>query len=254
MDIRAFRPTSNVMTLNKAKIMNLQLSDKVALVSSSRKSKLYSLAACLAALGFFGGCFFNSGVRGSGVVKTESREVTAFSSISSETVGRVTVQQTGKESLKITAEDNILPLIKSYVTDNVLYLTMVKDASFNPTKPIQFFVEVKSLESLNIKGVGTFEVKDIQGKRLSISQDGVGSTTIAGNVDVLELTLSGVGSFHGEEFKTKQATVRHSGVGSAVVNVSEQLDATVSGVGSIEYIGSPQVRSSVKGVGTVKKR
>ncbi len=254
MDIWAFKPTSNVLTLNKAKIMDIQLPDKVALVSGSRKSKLCSLAACLAALSLFGGCFFNSGVRGSGIVKTESREVTAFSSISSETVGRVIVQQTGKESLKITAEDNILPLIKSYVTDNVLYLSMVKDASFNPTKPIQFFVEVKSLESLNIKGVGTFEVKDIQGKKLSISQDGVGSMTIAGSVDVLELTLSGVGSFHGEEFKTKQATVRHSGVGTAVVNASEQLDATVSGVGSIEYIGSPQVRSSVKGVGTVKKR
>jgi hypothetical protein len=234
--------------------MNLQLSDKVALVSSSNKSKLYSLAACLAALSLFGACSFNSGLRGSGIVKTESREVSNFSSISSKTVGRVIVQQTGKESLKITSEDNILPFLKGYVADNVLYLTTKKDAHFSPTKPIQFVLEVKSLESLNIKGVGSLEVKDIQGKRLSISLDGVGSMTITGSVDVLELTLSGVGSFHGEEFKTKQATVRNSGVGTAVVNVSEQLDATASGVGSIEYIGSPQVRSSVRGVGTVKKR
>ncbi|WP_204101966.1 MULTISPECIES: DUF2807 domain-containing protein [Spirulina sp. CCY15215] len=212
------------------------------------------MAACLAALSLFGGCFFSIGVRGSGVVKTETREVAAFSSISSETVGKVIVQQTGKESLKITSEDNILPLLKSYVADNVLYLTIVKDASFNPTKPIQFIVEVKNLEILNIKGVGSLEVKDIQGKRLSISLDGVGSMTITGSVDVLELTLSGVGSFHGEEFKTKQATVRNRGVGTAVVNVSEQLDATASGVGSIEYIGSPQVRSSARGVGAVKKR
>lgn len=165
----------------------------------------------------------------------------------------MTVQQTGKESLKITAEDNILPLLESRVADNVLYLTTRKDASINATRPIDFVVEVKSLESLNIKGVGTVEVKDIQGKRLSISLDGVGSMAIAGSVDVLELTLEGVGSFHGEELKTKQATVRNSGVGSAVVNVSENLDATVSGVGSVEYIGSPQVRESVRGVGTVKK-
>jgi hypothetical protein len=169
-------------------------------------------------------------------------------------VGRVTVQQTGKESLKITAEDNILPLLESRVADNVLYLTNRKDASINATRPIDFVVEVKSLESLNINGVGTVEVKDIQGKRLSISLDGVGSMTIAGSVDVLELTLSGVGSFNGEEFKTKQATVRNSGVGSAVINASEQLDATASGMGSVEYIGSPQVRESVRGVGTVKKR
>jgi hypothetical protein len=78
--------------------------------------------------------------------------------------------------------------------------------------------------------------------------------TIAGSADVLDLNLSGVGGFQGEEFKTKQATVRNSGVGSAVVNVSEELNASVSGVGSIEYVGSPQVRESVEGVGKVKKR
>ncbi|QSJ14437.1 DUF2807 domain-containing protein [Nostoc sp. UHCC 0702] len=220
------------------------------------KSKLSSLVACLTALSLFAGCSFKlGGLRGSGIVKTESREVGGFSSISSESVGRIMVQQIGKESLTITAEDNILPLLESRVADNVLYLTTVKDANLDPTKPIEFVVEVKSLESLNINGVGSVEVKDIQAKRLSVSLDGVGSMTIAGSVDVLELTLSGVGSFQGENFKTKQATIRNSGVGSAVVNVSEQLDATVSGVGSVEYIGSPQVRrESVRGVGSVKKR
>lgn len=219
------------------------------------KSKLFYLVTCLVTLSLFTGCSLSlGGTRGSGIVKTESREASEFSSISSKSVGRVTVQQTGKESLKITADDNILPLLESYVADNVLYLTIEKDANFNPTRPIEFVVEVKSLESLNIKGVGTVEVKDIQGKRLSISLDGVGSMTITGSVDVLELNLSGVGSFNGEEFKTKQATVRNSGVGSAVVNVSENLDATVSGVGSVEYIGSPHVQESGEGVGTVKKR
>lgn len=48
--------------------------------------------------------------------------------------------------------------------------------------------------------------------------------------------------------------VRSSGVGSAVVNASEQLDATVSGVGSVEYVGFPQVQESEEGVGDVKKR
>ncbi|WP_414545782.1 GIN domain-containing protein [Nostoc sp. CCY0012] len=219
------------------------------------KSNLSSLVACLTALSLLTGCSLNlGGLRGSGIAKTESREVSGFSSISSKSVGKVTIQQTGKESLTITADDNILPLLESRVAEKVLYLTIMKDTHMNPIKPIEFVVEVKSLESLNIDGVGSVEVTDIQGKQLSISLDGVGSMTIAGSVDVLELDLSGVGSFQGENFQTKQATVRNSGVGSAVVNVSEQLDATVSGVGSIEYIGSPQVRESGRGVGSVKKR
>ncbi len=221
------------------------------------KLKRHWLVTCLVALSLFSGCYFNlgsSGVRGSGIVKTESRSVAGFSSISFQSEGRVTVQQTGKESLTISAEDNLLPLLESRVADRTLYLGTVNNTDINPTKTIEFVVEVKSLESLNIKGVGSVDVKDLQGKRVSVSQDGVGSTAIAGSVDVLDLTLAGVGSFQGEKLKTKQATVRNSGVGSAVVNVSEQLDATLSGVGSVEYIGSPQVKESVQGVGTVKKR
>ncbi len=221
------------------------------------RSKLYCSASCLAALSIFADCSFNignNGVRGSGIVKSESRKVGGFSSISFKSVGKVKVQQTGKESLTIRAEDNILPLLESRVADKVLYLTTVNDGNFRPTKPIEFVVEVKSLESLNTDGVGSIEAQGIQGKRLAVAMDGVGEVTIAGSADALDLSLSGVGSYQGEKFKTKQATVRNSGVGIAVVNVSEQLDADLSGVGSIEYVGSPQVRKSGRGLGTVKKR
>lgn len=221
------------------------------------RSKRYWLLACLVALSLLSGCFFNignNGVRGSGIVKTESRKVAGFSSISFKSVGKVTVQQTGKESLTIAADDNILPLLESRVADNTLYLTLAKDGRMNPTKPIEFVVEVKSLESLDTDGVGSVEAQGIQGKRLAVAMDGVGEVTIAGSADTLDLSLSGVGSYQGEAFKTKQATVRNSGVGSAVVNVSEQLNADLSGVGSIEYVGSPQVRKSGRGLGAVKQR
>ncbi|MCP2727396.1 GIN domain-containing protein [Limnofasciculus baicalensis] len=219
------------------------------------KSKLFRLTLCLAALGMFAACSLNwNGIRGSGIIKTESREVTTFSSISFKSVGKLKIQQTGKESLTIIAEDNILPILDGHVSGQTLYISNANKSSIDPTQPIEFIVEVKSLERLDINGVGSIEVKDIQGKRLSVSLDGVGSIAIAGNVDVLDLSLSGVGSFNGAELKAKQATVRNKGIGSAVVNVSEQLDATVSGVGSIEYIGSPQVKESVKGMGAIKKR
>ncbi len=219
------------------------------------RSKLSGLVVGLTALSLFTGCVFSLGsMRGSGIIKTEAREVSDFSALSSKSVGKVIVQQTGQESLTITADDNILPLLKSDVDNHVLYLGVVDNASFSPTQPIEYAVEVKRLESLNISGVGSAEIHDIQGEKLSISLDGVGSVTISGNVDVLELTVAGVGSFNGEALIAKQATVRNSGVGHVVVNVSDQLNATASGVGSVEYIGSPQVQESVEGVGSIKQR
>ncbi|AFY74412.1 Protein of unknown function (DUF2807) [Synechococcus sp. PCC 7502] len=213
------------------------------------------LASLIISLIILTGCSFSLfGTRGSGVFKTESREITTFSSISFKSVGKLNVIQDGKESLTIMAEDNILPILESHVSDQTLYISNEDKSSINPTKPIEFVVEVKSLEKLEVNGVGSIKVSSIQGKRLSVSLDGVGSVAIAGNVDVLDLDLSGVGSFNGEELKAKQAKVRNKGVGNAVVNVSEQLEASVSGIGAIEYIGSPQVKESVKGLGGIKKK
>lgn len=213
------------------------------------------LVSLIVSTGILTGCSFNLfGIRGDGVFKTESREVTTFSSISFKSVGKLKVIQNGKESLTIVAEENILPMLESRVSDKTLYISNENKSSIDPTKPIEFIVEVKNLENLTAKAVGSIEVNGIQGKSLTVSLDGVGNVAIAGNVDVLDLELSGVGSSNGADLRTKEARVRNKGVGSVVVNVSERLDASTSGIGSIEYIGSPQIKKSVKGMGVIKKK
>jgi len=215
---------------------------------------IYRLTLFLVSLIIFTGCSFTLfGIR-DGVFKTESREVTTFSSISFKSVGKLKVIQNGKESLTIIAEENILPILESHVSDKTLYINNANPSSIDPTKPIEFIIEVKKLENLSAKVVGSIEINGIQGKKLAVSLDGVGNVAIAGNVDVLDLELSGVGSFNGTDLKTKEARVRNKGVGSVVVNASEQLDASASGIGSIEYIGSPQIKESVKGMGVIKKK
>lgn len=220
-----------------------------------RIRSLHGVMAVLLAL--FTGYVVNldgNGVRGSGIVRTESRSVSGFSSIAFKSEGKVTVQQTGKESLTISAEDNLLPLLESSVTNGILSIGTVNNTDINPTKPIEFVIEVKSLEGFKMTGVGHIEAKNIQAKHMTISLTGVGDMTIEGTADSLDLSLEGVGGYQGERFKTKQAIVYSEGVGGAVLNVSERLDASVSGVGSVEYIGSPKVQKSGKGLGQVKQR
>jgi hypothetical protein len=208
---------------------------------------LSTLAGCLPIMG-------RGGLKGSGVLKAESRRVAGFSSICLESVGKITVRQTGKESLTVSAEDNILPLLESRVADRTLILGVVRGNGIRPTKPIEYTVEVKSLEGIRLQGAGNIDAKGIQGRTLSVSLSGAGNVTITGSADALDLSLSGAGNYHGEGFKTSKATIHSSGVGTAIVNASEELDATLSGVGAVEYIGSPHVRTSISGIGTVKQR
>ncbi|MGB5817698.1 MAG: hypothetical protein WBI27_21110, partial [Thermoanaerobaculia bacterium] len=50
-------------------------------------------------------------VVGSGVTVTETRAVSGISGVSISGVGLLIIEQTGSESLTVTAEENILPLL-----------------------------------------------------------------------------------------------------------------------------------------------
>jgi Protein of unknown function (DUF2807). len=193
-------------------------------------------------------------IKGSGVVKTESRDVSGFASISFRGVGKVAVRQSGRESLSVTAEDNILPVLETRVENGTLVIGIKNNTSISPSKPIEYTVEVKDLQGVQLTGVGNLDGKDINVKRLSVSISGSGDVVLSGRADALELDISGSGNYRGDEFSTKQASVHCAGVANAIVNVSEHLNVNVSGVGSVEYIGSPQIQQSISGVGKVRKR
>jgi hypothetical protein len=194
------------------------------------------------------------GVRGSGVVKTERREVKAFSAISLVGLGTVKVKQTGRESLSISAEDNLLPLLECRVEHDTLTLGVAGNASLSATRPIEFLVEAESLHGLAIAGTGNVEAEGIDGQRLTVTITGTGNVTASGNVDALAVKISGTGDFHGGDLQARQADVHVAGVGHAVVRAAEELEVTLDGTGNVDYIGEPQVRQSISGVGHVRPR
>jgi hypothetical protein len=201
--------------------------------------------------------YFTS-VQGSGIAKTEDREVQGFSAISFTGVGNVVVEQGSAEALTVTADDNILPLLETRVKDGTLVIGVMSNTifntGFNPRTPIEFKIAVKDLTRFALIGAGNADLRKLKTEKLDVNMTGVGNLTADGSTDHLNLTLSGTGTFHGDDLAAKTANVTCSGVGNAVVKVSGKLNATVSGVGSIEYLGNPQVTEKVSGVGEVKKR
>jgi hypothetical protein len=201
--------------------------------------------------------YFTS-VQGSGIAKTETRELNGFSAISFTGLGKVVVEQGTTESLTVTADDNVLPLLETQVKDGTLVIGVrsntIFNTGFNPKTPIEFKITGKDLTRFALVGAGNADLMKLKTEKLDIDMTGVGNLTAGGSTDHLNLTLSGTGTFQGDDLAAKTANVTCSGVGNAIVKVSEKLKANVSGVGSIEYIGNPQVTEKVSGIGQVKKR
>jgi hypothetical protein len=220
-----------------------------------------------------GEMFSGPGVRGSGNVVTEAREVNGFDAISVEYPAKVVITQGSVESVELEAEDNLLPDLKTQVRNGTLEIFYKKtnDSRIVPTKPVTITVTVKDLTRLDfssageiiidgleidnldvsLNGAGTLELNDIHTENLSVSLSGAGNVSASGTAGDLDLNISGFGGFKGEDLHGKTADVKISGAGSATVWVDDRLDAQISGAGSVNYYGPAEVSKQISGLGTV---
>ena len=100
------------------------------------------------------GSITGGGITGSGNLKTEVRQVSNFSQVDFSAVGTLTIEQTGIEGLSITADDNILPILTSDVSNSVLHLGAKDNQNYTTEKPITYLLSVKTLTGLTLSGAG----------------------------------------------------------------------------------------------------
>ena len=225
----------------------------------------------------FGSDFdFGGGVQGSGKIESETREVQDFLAVSIDYPADVLIQQGKVESIKLEADDNLLPQLRTEVDDGRLLIENKEDVwsrRVNPTERVKITITVKDLHEIDFSSAGSVQVNGLKTDELSLNLNGVGEMTLneldvrklesrlsgAGNIeanglaDELEIRISGVGGFDAPKLESQVATVRISGAGSATVNVVDDLTARVSGAGSINYYGSPTLHEDVSGAGSVSK-
>jgi hypothetical protein len=198
---------------------------------------------------------FNDGdskVKGSGVKATETRAVAAFTAIEATGIGSLKLRVGESDSLKITADDNLLPLIKSEVKNGVLVLS-TKGAS-SSKNGIIFEATANTIKRLENSGTVSMDAGGFAGGELVIVCSGVGSVTLAGRVDSLKAELSGVGSLSADGLSADRVETNLSGVGSANVRAEKSLNGNVSGVGSLTWKGTAtDVSTNVSGIGRVSK-
>lgn len=222
----------------------------------------------------FDGDFFGPAERGSGHIVTETRDVSGFHAIEVSYPAQVVVKQGAKESIKIEADDNLLPELLTQVKGGVLEISYKRHNTryVNPTRPVNITIVVKELDDveftsageliinnlesdeldISLSGAGNLELNDIAVRDLHVSLSGAGSMSASGQADSLDMNISGFGDFKGGNLHSRDALVNISGAGSSTVWVDDNLTAQISGAGSVSYYGSASVTKEVSGVGGVK--
>lgn len=195
-----------------------------------------------------------SETRGSGNVITETKTIKGVSSISLVGDGRLEIEQGDAESLDITADDNIIPLLSSEVRDGELKLGVKNLASVHPTKGIQYKLKVKGLTGLSLTGDAEADIRKIATDQLKVSITGDGQVRIDGTVDNQEISIIGDGKYEGTGLNSKTAKVSITGDGKLDIAVSDKLDVKIMGDGHINYVGDPTITKSILGDGNIQKK
>ena len=219
---------------------------------------------------------FGGGMPGSGTVKTETRSAKDFTVIAIEYPAEIIVQQGASESVKVEADDNLLPQLSTEVRDGRLIIeNKERDWSkrVNSSETLVITITVKDLREIDFSSAGALDVKGLKTDELTLVLSGAGEVNLNeldvqkidivlsgagdiradGTADEMNLRISGFGSFDGKDLETLTAEVSITGAGDATVRVKDDLTATVSGAGSIDYYGSPRVDQNISGAGSVRQ-
>lgn len=218
------------------------------------------------------GCSF---VRGSGVVVTETREVSNFDRVELDSIGELTVIQGEPESLTIEAESNIARRVITDVVGGTLTIEFTGGTLGDviPTEPIRFELTMKDISGiklsgagriysagiatpnldLDVSGVGDVIVDKLEAERLAVNLTGAGTIDLAGKIREQNVKLSSVGNYSARGLESNRAVIALTGAGTATLWATEELDVKISGVGTVDYYGDPVVSQDISGLGRLNR-
>ena len=213
-------------------------------------------------------------IKGNGIISTESRNINRAENIKLAGSYDVEITQGPVTSVKVEADENIIPYIITREEGGYLVIKSRNNYSFSSEHAIKIYITTNRLEKLHLAGSGNIIGKNkfTGGNKLELkiagSGDikmevntpdieadiaGSGSMTLSGETKNERIKISGVGDFNADQLKAESANIKIAGSGNVKIFADMNLDVSIAGVGSVYYKGSPSIKQHIAGSGEVKK-
>ncbi len=192
----------------------------------------------------------NSFTKGSGKRSEENRALPNFKQI--RVVGGVDViyNQNSSALVKISGDDNIIPIIETTVDGEILNITTKK--SYSSQLPITLQITSPSLLAIFLDGSGKFTIDNINSPQLLVNISGSSTFTASGKVNNIEIQISGAGDVNTQSLDANEVALNIIGSGDLRVTAHKKLTATLLGSGEVKYFGNPGIiEKNIIGAGEV---
>lgn len=207
----------------------------------------------------------------------QTREVAGFNSIASAGPFNVHVTLGNTESLKLSADAEVIDKIETVVEDNTLKIRFKNrdwdHNSYRIESKIDVYVNAKALKAVANAGSGSITVDGeikaddfhvsvagsgnvtakVESNQLHATIAGSGSLNLSGNSEEVKASIAGSGQFNAKTLNASTASFVVSGSGSAYIKADKELSANIVGSGSVYYSGTAKAESHRIGAGHITK-
>jgi hypothetical protein len=210
-------------------------------------------------------------VYGSGVVVEEIREVDSFHSVDILGSCDLYFVKGATQELRVITEDNILPLILTWVRyDGTLIIE--SKGSYTSSVGIKVYVSMVEIRRFAISGSGSiigespFSPQELhlmiagsgsmhmnfRAQKVWSSIVGSGNIHLAGKAEYHNVTIAGSGSLEALDFLVSCYDIQIPGSGECRIHVEDVLNVVIAGSGNVYYKGFPSVvNTTIVGSGDV---
>jgi len=191
--------------------------------------------------------------QGSGLAKTEIRTVDAFQSVSVSGSSDVDITVGPEQSVEITIDDNLLPLITSEVKNGQLKIG--NEGRWSSRLGLKVKITVPELTSFAGSGSVDGRISGISSESFEGSISGSGLIIADGLVQQAKASIAGSGEIDFSKLSSQKSSADISGSGTIDIHAKETATASIAGSGTINVHGNPdKIAESIAGSGEVQRK
>lgn len=183
-------------------------------------------------------------------------ELTEFSTIYSDIVAGITIEQGNEYLIEARGPEHIIQLIEPVVSKGgTLTIKSVKEYKTKKNNGVTIRIVTPTIDHIYNNGVGNMHVRGtVKTQMMTVTNEGVGNVTIDNlQCEILQVINEGVGNINLTGEVAKRAIFKSEGVGSinAYNLITPDLTAELEGVGSIECHATERITCKAEGVGSI---
>ena len=210
------------------------------------------------------------GERGNGTLKEEERQVEEFKGVDVGGGLHVDITVGRERRVTVTADENLLPLIKTRVRGGILQLE--RETDIRPTRPIKLTVVTPTLErisasggvvlnaqaaatkrfTLEASGGARIDLRGLDAEELELDLSGGVEAKIAGKARSARLEVSGGVDLDAQALEMETAKIQASGGVTAKLAVSKAITGDASGGVKVRIKGRPSIDVDTAGASSVR--